>query len=567
MTALDWAVLFGTLLFIVFYGVWKTRKNNSIEGYLKGGGEMRWTTIGLSVMATQASAITFLSTPGLGFDSGLEFVQFYFAMPLALIILSATVIPLYYRLKVYTAYEFLENRFDLRSRLLAALLFLVQRGLAAGITIYAPAIILSSVLGWNINWTILMVGILVIIYTVSGGTKAVSLTQKWQMGVIMAGMFIAFGILLNKISEHASFNEAVNIAGALGKMEVIDFDFSFNDKYNIWTGFFAAIFLFLSYFGTDQSQVQRYLGGLSIKESRLGLMFNGLAKIPMQLFILFVGVMVFVFYQFEPQPAYFNQPLVEQLRASDQATELAILEEANVANHNERQLVLSDFKAALNAEDQPALEEAKSALVTLEAERRDIHQSVGDLAEKANLPIKSKESDYIFITYVMNYLPAGLVGLLFAVIFSAAMSSTSGELNALATTSSVDYYKRLIRKDAEEAHYVKVSKWLTFSWGVLAIIFAFACSLADNLIEVVNVIGSIFYGTILGIFLVGFYLKKVGGFAVFYGALISQVIIIAIYVLAIFLPETPFLSYLWLNIIGCLLTAGIALLLQAGRKS
>lgn len=562
MTPIDWIVMFSTLLFIVFYGVWKTRKNQSMDGYLRGGGDMKWSTIGLSVMATQASAITFMSTPGLGFETGLEFVQFYFAMPIALVILCVWVIPLYYKLNVYTAYEFLEKRFDLKTRLLAALFFLAQRGLAAGITIYAPAIILSSVLGWDISITCLLVGSLVIVYTVSGGTKAVSLTQKWQMTVIMAGMFVAFGILLYHISSYVSFGDAVEVAGAMGKMKVIDTEFDWNDKYNIWTGLTAALFLFLSYFGTDQSQVQRYLGGKSIYEIRVGLLFNGIIKVPMQFFILFIGVMVFVLYQFEPQPAHFNKAAVTQLENSEYADEFTALEAEQTANFNARQLALEDFLSANETADAAKIESAKTQLQVVENKRIDLHDSVEGLFEQAKIQTKSKETDYIFITFVMDYLPIGLVGLLFAVIFSAAMSSTSGELNALASTTAVDFYKRVVKPDAKESHYLKASKWLTFSWGVLAIIFAYIVSLFESLIEAVNIIGSLFYPTILGIFLVGFFLKKVGGRAVFIAAIVGEAIVLLLYFTLIYGLETPALSYLWLNAIGCLIVVAVALIIQ-----
>jgi SSS family solute:Na+ symporter len=561
MSVIDWIVLFSTLGFIVAYGTWKTRKNSKMDGYLRGDNE-KWSTIGLSVMATQASAITFLSTPGLGFSTGLEFVQFYFAMPIALVILCVTVIPLYYRLNVYTAYEFLEKRFDVKTRLLAAFLFLVQRGLAAGITIYAPSIILSSVLGWDINLTNLLVGSLVIIYTVSGGTKAVSLTQKWQMTVIMGGMFIAFGILMYHIAQYVSFGEAVDVAGAMGKMKVIDLEFDFNDKYNIWTGLTAALFLFLSYFGTDQSQVQRYLGGKSIYESRVGLLFNGIIKVPMQFFILFIGVMVFVLYQFEPQPTHFNHPIVEELRQSEYADDLIEIENQQAANFDARQIVLEDFLEANRGEDEVARQAAMLGLQENEAARIVLHTDVEDLVEKAGIASKSKESDYVFITFVMDYLPIGLVGLLFAVIFSAAMSSTSGELNALASTTLVDYYKRIRNPNATDDHYVKRTKWFTFAWGCLAIVFAYAFSMADSLIEVVNIIGSLFYGTILGIFVVGFYLKRVAGRAVFIGALIAEVLVLTVYMVFIFLPDEPALSYLWLNVIGCVLVMLFSIVAQ-----
>ena len=555
MTGIDWAVLISTLAFIVGYGSWKTRKSKNIEGYLLGGKEAKWSTIGLSVMATQASAITFLSTPGKGFDSGMEFVQFYLGMPIALVILSVTVIPIFYRLKVYTAYEYLEGRFDLNTRLLTAFLFMLQRGLAAGLTIYAPAIILSSTLGWNLAVTNILVGVLVIIYTVSGGTKAVSLTQKWQMGVIMLGMFIAFGILLNHIFEFVTFDEALTLAGDMGRMEVINYEFDINSKYNIWSAFTGGIFLFLSYFGTDQSQVQRYLSGRSIKESRLGLMFNGLLKVPMQFFIVFVGVMVFVFYQFEREPVYFDHTLITQLEASEYAPQFEEIKAAHDAHFTDGQALREDYLSAIRQEDAVAQASGAEALRTWETERRGIHNDVRTLAKQADIEIKSNETDYVFITFILDYLPIGLVGLLIAVIFSAAMSSTAGELNALASTITVDYYKRLRKKPASEKHMLRASRLFTLGWGIVAIIFSFIFSMADNLIEVVNIVGSVFYGVILGIFLLGFYVKFIRGNTVFIAGIISQLIVFGIYYWRVYLPEDPAdqLGYLWLNFIGCAL--------------
>lgn len=570
MTVADWIVLFGTLAAIVLYGTWKTRKTKNLQGYLLGGREAGWGTVGLSVMATQASAITFLSAPGMGFDSGMQFVQFYLGLPIALIILCITVIPLFYKLKVYTAYEFLEQRFDLRTRLLTALLFMIQRGLAAGLTIYAPAIILSSILGWDIGVTNIFVGVLVIIYTVSGGTKAVSITQKWQMAVIMLGMFAAFGILMYHISDHVSFGEALQLAGDSGRMNVISFDFNVTEKYNVWAAFTGGIFLFMSYFGTDQSQVQRYISGRSIRESRLGLMFNGLLKVPMQFFIVFIGVMVFVFYQFEKAPVYFDSTLMEQVAQTDQGPALVALEEQHTALFNERKTVINDYLTALRNEGKEARQPYREALGEINTKMKALHLDVRDLAKAAKIEVKSKEADYVFISWVMKYLPMGLVGLLIAVIFSAAMSSTAGELNALASTFTIDYYKRIIRKDAEESHYLKASKLFTLGWGILAIVFAFIFSMADNLIEVVNIVGSVFYGVILGIFLIGFYLKAFRANAVFWGGVLAQLCVIGIYFVYIYLPENPDdrLGYLWLNAIGCFLVFVFASIIQlaTGQK-
>ena len=547
MNNLDLIVLFGTLLFIVAYGVYKTRGQKDIEGYLLGGHSMKWGTIGLSVMATQASAITFLSTPGQAYESGMGFVQNYFGLPIALIVVSAVFIPIFYRLKVYTAYEFLEKRFDLKTRYLGAALFLIQRGLAAGITIYAPAIIISSILHWNLTWTILGTGILVIIYTVSGGTKAVSITQKQQMAVIMAGMFAAFFVILGYIGDHTSFGGAMEIAGSLGKLEAVTFSMDAGERYTIWSGLAGGFFLQLSYFGTDQSQVQRYLGGTSAAESRMGLMFNAILKIPMQFFILFVGVMVYVFFIFYNPPIHFKEASVDIVEHSAYAEEFELL------NHEYSQ-VLDERRAAAQALTGGDISDQQrdsfiEKLQVADEKSVQLRQKAKEVIRKADDTLETKDSDYVFLTFIIAYLPHGLIGLLIAVIFSAAMSSTSSELNALASTTSVDFYRRAIKKDGSEHHYLNTSKLLTFGWGVLAILFAILAKNSENLIEAVNIVGSIFYGTVLGIFLVAFFLKKVKGDAVFVGAIIAQTSVIVIH----FMTEAGIfkLSYLWYNLFGC----------------
>lgn len=548
---IDWSVLLGTLLFIVVYGVWKSRGSKDIKGYLLGDKSSNWWTIGLSVMATQASAITFLSTPGQAYMEGMGFVQFYFGLPIAMVIISAVFIPLYYKLKVYTAYEFLENRFDNKTRLLTASLFLLQRGLAAGITIYAPAIILSQIIGWSLNFTIVFIGALVIIYTVSGGTKAVSQTHKQQMGVIFLGMFIACGFLIAYLHREIGFLKGIQLAGEMGKMEVIDWEFDPSSRYNIWSGIIGGLFLQLSYFGTDQSQVQRYLGGKSIKESRLGLMFNALLKIPMQFFILFVGVLVFLFYQFVLPPLHFNQANVESVRSSEYAVQYELLEEKHQALFQQKKDLI------LNEE----LVSKEWQLQELTNRELEMMQEGKELIQQANPLAETQDDDYIFITFVINYLPIGIVGLLLAVIFSAAMSSTSAELNALASTATVDIYKRNIKSNGNDQHYLSRSKWFTFLFGLFAIAFAALASLFDNLIEAVNILGSLFYGTILGVFLVAFFIKHIKGNAVFIAAVISQLIIIVLYTLNRF--EVIDIAYLWYNLIAPALVIIVALLLQA----
>ncbi len=557
MDILDWAVLIGTLVFIVAYGAWKTRKSKDIASYLKGDNEMNAITIGLSVMATQASAITFLSTPGQAYESGMGFIQFYFGLPLALVIVSAVFIPIYYRLNVYTAYEYLEKRFGKSTRLLTAFLFLVSRGLAAGITIYAPAIVLSTLLGWNLQWTNLFVGILVIIYTVSGGTKAVSLTQKWQMGVIMSGMFIAFFIILDRLSEDMTFAQAVDVGGIMGRMNIISTDFDLNNRYTLWTGLLGGLFLSLSYFGTDQSQVQRYLGGKNVKESRMGLMFNAVLKVPMQFFILFTGVMVFVFYQFNEPPAFFNTPGKELVYKTDKKADLRQLENAYHVAFTEKKDALKKYIATGNPE-------FKEKAVALLDKSQRIREDIRETIESSGADVETRDTDYVFLTFILHYLPHGIIGLLLAVILSAAMSSTSGELNALASTSLVDYYKRLFRKDASDRHYVVASKWLTVVWGVLAIGVALSANLFDNLIQLVNILGSLFYGTILGIFLVAFFLKKVGEKAVLTGAIAAETAVLTLHFMTV--TDIIELPYLWYNVIGCLLVIILATVVQkAGR--
>ena len=553
MAILDWVVLSVTLLFIVIYGSWKTKGSKNVKDFIKGGSEAKWWTIGLSVMATQASAITFLSTPGQAFHSGMGFVQFYFGLPLAMIIICVVFIPIYHKLNVYTAYEYLESRFDLKTRSLAAILFLIQRGLAAGITIFAPAIILSAVLGWDLLSLNIIIGVLVIIYTVSGGTKAVSVTQKQQMGIIFVGMFAAFFIILSYLPEDISFSKAIEIAGAGGKMEVLDFSFDLNNRYTIWTGFLGGTFLMLSYFGTDQSQVQRYLSGKSVRESQLGLLFNGFLKIPMQFFILLVGVMVFVFYQFNISPLNFNPAATGMVMNSEFAEEYTAL------NENHKAVVEQKKALQLNFAAHPENLEIKEQIKALDTKEFENREMAKEIILKADPSQEVNDKDYVFIHFILNNLPRGLIGLLLAVILSAAMSSTASELNALAATTTIDLYKRNDKHKRNDMHYVSATKWFTLGWGILAIMVASIANLFDNLIQLVNIIGSIFYGNILGIFLIAFFIKYVRGNAVFLAALITQVLIIWVYFIDV-------LPYLWLNLLGCVLVMSLAMLLQLFSK-
>jgi len=548
MQIIDWIVLSGTLLFIVLYGTWKTRGSKNVQDYIRGGNDAKWWTIGLSVMATQASAITFLSTPGQAFHSGMGFVQFYFGLPIAMIVICMVFIPLYHKLNVYTAYEYLESRFDLKTRSLTAILFLIQRGLAAGITIFAPAIILSAVLGWDLTLLNIVIGLLVIIYTVSGGTKAVSVTQKQQMAIIFTGMFIAFFLIISYLPEGVTFSKALDIAGASGKMEILDFSFNLDNRYTFWSGIIGGTFLALSYFGTDQSQVQRYLSGKSIKESQLGLLFNGLLKVPMQFFILLVGVMVFVFYQFNPAPLNFNPMAKEAIEKSSYKQDYKKLELELAVN----QKVKEDYiKKTLDKQTDDAKKEA---------ERKSFISSFNKVDQRLRskaklLIIETNDKDYVFIHFILNNLPRGLIGLLLAVILCAAMSSTASELNALASTTAVDLYKRNVKDEKSDKHYVNASKLFTLIWGILAILVACFANLFDNLIQLVNIIGSIFYGNVLGIFLLAFFVKFVHSNATFVAAILTQIIVIIGW-------HYNWMPYLWLNLFGCALVMIIAMILQ-----
>ncbi len=550
MSGFDWTVLALTLIAIVGYGSWKTRKNKNLESYLKGNNSENWATIGLSIMATQASAITFLSTPGQAYESGMGFIQFYFGLPLAMVLISIFFLPIYYRLKVYTAYQYLEQRFDVKVRAFTAFLFLVSRGLAAGITIYAPAIILSTLLDWNLQLTCVIIGILVIIYTVSGGSRAVSLTQKWQMGIIMGGMFAAFYFILQAIPNDISFSEGVDIAGQLGKMKIIDLDPDPTNRYTLWSGLIGGLFLFLSYFGTDQSQVQRYLGGKSLKASRMGLMFNGLLKIPMQFFILFVGVMLFVVYQFNKPPIIFNGATTN-IELQNEPSLVAI---ESIYNQN-----FDTKKELLNNWESNSIEK-RIELQSLQSQQDSLRKVYKKEVERLDNKYESKDSDYIFLTFVVTYLPHGLIGLLLAVIFSAAMSSTAGELNALASTTTIDFYKKFFSKSDNENKDLVISKLLTVGWGLLAIGIALTAGLFENLIQLVNILGSLFYGTILGVFLLAFFFKKVNEKSALLAAIIGQVFVLVLHLLTVL--EYIELSYLLYNIIGSFIVILSGLMIQ-----
>ncbi|MCA9540234.1 MAG: sodium:solute symporter [Myxococcales bacterium] len=556
MSAIDWTVLVGTLAFIAVYGVWKTRNVSTARGYLRGDDSLRWPTIGLSIMATQASAITFLSTPLQCYLDGMGFVQFYFGLPLAMVVICVVFVPIYYRLEVFTAYEYLERRFDVRVRVLAATLFMIGRGLAAGISIYAPAIILSTVLGWSLEATNVVLGAVVILYTVSGGTQAVSQTQKQQMVVILAGLFIAAIVIANRLPDDVSIGGATALAGALGRINAVDFGFDLDSRYNLWSGLAGGFFLALSYFGTDQSQVQRYLGGQSVAHSRLGLLFNGVLKIPMQFVILFIGVLVFVFYLFVRPPVFFNEPALDAARQTAQGPALQAIEaqwdEAFTARRDQAQALT----AALATDDEAATAHARGALQAAQARMDALRGEAKQTIKQALPETELKDSDYIFISFVLGYLPHGLIGLLLAVILSAAMSSTASELNALGSTSVVDLYKRLVRPDADDRATLRASKLFTVLWGLVAVAFATFAALLDNLIQAVNILGSIFYGVILGIFLVAFFLKWVRATPTLIAALLAEAVVVTLFF-------TSDIGFLWFNVIGCALVLALAAMVQA----
>jgi solute:Na+ symporter, SSS family len=555
VNALDYVVLLGTIVGIAGYGVWKTRHRQSFNTYLKGQGKTRWFTIGVSVMATQASAITFLSTPGQGYEGGLGFVQNYFGMPIALVVIAAIFLPIYRRLNVYTAYEYLGRRFDRKTRLLGAVIFLLQRGLGAGFTIYAPAIVLSSVLGWRLDLTIVCSGLVVIVYTALGGSDAVNVTQKQQMAVILSGMIAAGVMLWTKLPRGMTLADTMTLAGGFHKLQGVDFSFDWKNRYTFWSGIFGATFLMLSYFGADQSQVQRYISGASLRESRLGLMFNAVLKIPMQFFILLLGVLLFVFYQFALPPVYFNQVAWKQhTEHGDRAALEAIEEQFNTA-HEQQQKNLQAWLDAHHSGDLTGEDTARAAALADQQQLHQLRQQAGQLVDPKK---KTNDADYVFITFILDYLPHGLIGLLVAAFFAAALSSKAAELNALASTTLIDVYRLMIKPQASDRHYLAASRLFTAMWGLFAIGFALLVSMAENLIQATNILGSIFYPVILGVFVVGFFLRRIGGTAVFWGAVLAQTLVIAVY----FGTGEKYVSYLWYNPMGCAAVMIFSLLLQ-----
>jgi Na+/proline symporter len=551
----DWIVLIATLATIVIYGVWKGRRQRRLEQYLLADRQMQWYTVALSVMATQASAITFLSTPGQAYTDGMRFVQFYLGLPIAMVILSVTAVPIYHRLKVFTAYEYLETRFDNRARTFTAIIFLVQRGLGTAMTLFAPALIVSLVLGWNIHLTTLAIGVLVIIYTTTGGTKAVSWTQTHQLLIALTGMAIAMTVAIRSLPANIGFTDAVKVAGHMGRMNVIDFNFDLSTPYNFWSGLFGGLMVALAYFGTDQSQVQRYLTGETITQSRLGLLFNGLVKVPMQFFILFVGAMVFVFYQFVAPPLTFNPVQSTKVRTSAYAAEYKSLEATHASTFTAKREAAMQLVTAMESGDAASIAQKKSELHVLQKRDDETRKTALALIKKNDARADAADTDYVFLTFVMQNLPTGLVGVLLAAIFCAAMSATASGLNSLASTSVVDIWKRLVRKDLDDHTYVIVSKWMTVFWGAFCIVFALYANQLGSLIVAVNRVGSLFYGTMLAIFLIAFYAKHVGATAVFYGALIAEATVLLCWLFTD-------MAWLWWNVVGCVVGVGAALVIQ-----
>ena len=555
MNRLDYLVLIATILAIPLYGLWRTRGSASLRQYLRGDASIRWATIGLSVLATQAGPITFLSMPGQAYESGIGFIQNYFGQPLALIVVCAVFVPIYQRLKVYTAYQYLGERFDRKTQLLGAFLFLVQRGIAAGITIYAPAIILSAALGWRLDLTIWFAGGLVIVYTVAGGTKIVSITQRYQMIVILVGMAIAFAVAVYRISPDLSFHNTLSIAGKMGKLEAVDFSVDPHKRYTFWSGLIGGFFLALSYFGADQSQVQRYLAGGSLKESRLGLLFNAAVKVPMQFFILLLGAIVFMFYQFEKPPLYFNQAAYQRAVGNGYAPQLAALQTQFDDVFVQKRALIRAISSASSKVSPDQRDVATTRLRKLDAQGRELRDRTKAVLEQAGVDPKNKDSDYVFITFILHQMPHGVVGLLIAVILSATMSAVAATLNALGSTTAIDFYRPLIRANASDHHYVVAAKALTAAWGLVAIGVASFASLVENLIEAGNILGSVFYGSILGLFLAAFFIRRVAGSAVFFAALAAQALVFVLF-------ATTNIGYLWYNFIGCAAVLVLAPVLQ-----
>lgn len=561
MSVLDWIVLVVTLALIIIYGIYKSRTTRDLDGYLLSNRSLPWYVILLSIMGTQASAITFISAPGQAYTDGMRFVQYYFGLPLAAIVISISFIPAFSRLKVYTAYEYLESRFDLKTRAVTSFLFLLQRGLSTGISVFAPSIVLSLLFDWNIYVTILLIGGMLIIYTVMGGAKAVAHTQKVQFLIIMGAMVLAAFYVIKQLPQNIGLGDALSIGGKLGKMNIIttgvkDGQFDWGDRYNIFSGILGSFFFMLSYFGTDQSQVGRYLTGKNIRESRLGILMNGIVKVPMQFFILMIGVLVFAFYQFNSAPAFFNDYELKRLENSSYKNEFTALQQRLHSIDAQKSTVLAEYgsnKSGL----------ALQHMQQLQTQTDDVRKSIKELVKKNNG--KDNDTNYIFLRFVLDHLPAGLVGLIIAVIFLASWGSIGAALNSLASTTIVDVHKRLTKKNEDSETDYKYSKLYSLLWGIFCIAVAmYVSSSDDSLIEAVNILGSLFYGTILGIYLVAFYAKKVKGNAVFIGAILSEAIVVTIFILT----ENNIISlgWLWLSAIGALSVVVFGIIIQNTTK-
>jgi SSS family solute:Na+ symporter len=557
MRPVDWFVLVGSLTSIIFYGLYRSRGSNTVDRYLLAGKTMPWYAMALSIMATQASAITFISTTGQSYVDGMRFVQFYFGLPLAMVAICATAVPIFYRARVYTAYEYLENRFDAKTRALASLIFLMQRGLSAGLTIYAPAIVLSAILGWPDSLTTAVMGVTVILYTVLGGIKAVTWTDVQQMLIIFCGLIAALVTIVVLLPAEVSFSDAVYLAGKAGRLNAITTNFDFNDRFNVWSGLIGGTFLFLGYFGCDQSQVQRYLTGRSITQSRLGLLFNAMAKIPMQFFILFIGAMVFVFFLFERPPILFQQAELSRIESRPEFTPLAEQYRRAFDQRKQAAVGLAEAHRAGDAAREETLAGAyRGAQQSMDAARRQTFE----LVERTGGEKGFRDTNYIFLSFVTRYLPAGVVGLVIAVIIAAAMSASSGEINSLATVTMIDIYKRHLHRTGSDRHYLWASRLATLFWGAYALAFAGWGKTLGSLIEAVNAVGSLFYTSLLGVFALAFFFPRVGGTAAFLGMLAAEAAIFG----AFFFTK---ISFLWYNVIGCFVVIGIALVVTAATRS
>lgn len=556
MNQLDWIVLVVTLLAIISYGLYKSRTTHNLDGYFLSNRSLPWGMVLLSIMGTQASAITFLSAPGQAYTDGMRFVQYYFGIPLAMIVICIFFVPIFSRLKVYTAYEYLENRFDNKTRTLTSFLFLLQRGLSTGISVFAPSIILSSLFGWNIYYTNILMGGLLIIYTMSGGAKAVAYTQQLQLLIIFIGMFLAAYMVVNMLPANVSFTDALEVSGKMGKLNVITTGFekghfNWSDQYNLFSGLIGGFFLALSYFGTDQSQVGRYLTARSLKQSRMGLLMNGLVKVPMQFAILLIGALVFTFYQFNKAPIFFNEVQLKKLEKSAVYKDsFRLVQQEYNAIISLKQQAVVNYSNASDDNNKVKKEEYLQELNTLQTSANLLRSKVKDWVKTKEIGGDNNDTNYIFLRFVVDNLPVGLVGLLIAIIFLASWGSIAAAINSLASCTMIDFHRRFTKKKDTGEHEYRLSKWYTLAWGIFCIIVAmFTYNIGNSLIEAVNVLGSLFYGVILGVFLVAFMLKKIkSGHVVFWAAILAELLVLTVFILT--KMGTFKMGFLWLNPIG-----------------